>query len=324
MTPRGVNRNRVTVFELEEPFDLGLTLDCGQVFRAEEDSGWWRFVDGAQAYRARVVGRRLEFDGPVDGERVRHLFSFEIDLDAVRRRAIAAAPEIAGAIGSIEGFRPMRQSDAVEVLFAFLCSQNNHVGRIKRMVRHLASLGVPIAGAEWAFRFPRLEVLAALDEQSLRVAGFGYRAVSVPACARAALAFGGEEWLDSLRSAPYAEAHRALLALPGVGPKVADCVCLYGLHHGEAVPVDVHVWRRVVETFCPEWKGKTLDPRRHRVVGDLFRERFGQDAGLVQQMLFVGALRSGRSVPRGVFRDPHVDEAVAKPSSGKGGRPIVG
>ena len=38
----------------------------------------------------------------------------------------------------------------------------------------------------------------------------------------------------------YRTAHAELLALQGVGPKVADCVCLMGLGWGEAVPVDTH------------------------------------------------------------------------------------
>lgn len=38
----------------------------------------------------------------------------------------------------------------------------------------------------------------------------------------------------------YREAQEKLLGLQGVGPKVADCVCLMGLGWGEAVPVDTH------------------------------------------------------------------------------------
>ena len=39
----------------------------------------------------------------------------------------------------------------------------------------------------------------------------------------------------------YPEAKAALLELYGVGEKVADCICLFGLHHLEAFPVDTHI-----------------------------------------------------------------------------------
>lgn len=38
----------------------------------------------------------------------------------------------------------------------------------------------------------------------------------------------------------YRHAHEQLLLLQGVGPKVADCVCLFGLGWGESVPIDTH------------------------------------------------------------------------------------
>lgn len=267
------------------------------MFRAKlGQDGWWQFVDGPHAYRVRQVEQRLEFDRPVSSERIEALFSLDLDLDGLRSRALDAAPELRESIGTLTGLRPMRLSCPVEVLFCFLCSQNNHIPRIKGMVAHLADRGEPILGADWARRFPSLEVLADLTEGTLRELGFGYRARSISLCARAIVAEGGVAWLQSLKSEPYEHAHHALLTLPGVGPKVADCVCLHGLHMGEAVPVDVHVWRRVVEVFFPEWSGKGLDPRRYRLIGELFRSRFGAEAGFVQQLLFVRSLRSGRRV----------------------------
>lgn len=98
-------------------------------------------------------------------------------------------------------------------------------------------------------------------ESHLRQLGFGYRAKYLH---RTAVLISDEyktDWLESLRNPEkpilgkqssfagemqpggregYREAHEQLLALQGVGPKVADCVCLMGLGWGEAVPVDTH------------------------------------------------------------------------------------
>ena len=97
-------------------------------------------------------------------------------------------------------------------------------------------------------------------EAHLRQLGFGYRAKYLYQTA-VMVAQKQEGWLDTLRNPEspilgrepanagemhpggregYRRAHEELLALQGVGPKVADCVCLMGLGWGEAVPVDTH------------------------------------------------------------------------------------
>lgn len=98
-------------------------------------------------------------------------------------------------------------------------------------------------------------------EDHLRQLGFGYRAKYLQRTAVIVAEEHGAGWLDSLRNPEspvmgvkpsgagemlsggregYRRAHEELLALQGVGPKVADCVCLMGLGWGEAVPVDTH------------------------------------------------------------------------------------
>lgn len=61
-------------------------------------------------------------------------------------------------------------------------------------------------------------------------------------------------WLKGLRDIEYRDAHEALLQLQGVGPKVADCVCLMSLDKAEAVPVDTHglcAQREPARITCP-------------------------------------------------------------------------
>ena len=98
-------------------------------------------------------------------------------------------------------------------------------------------------------------------EAHLRQLGFGYRAKYLHQTAVMVAEEHSVGWLDSLRNPEspvlgakpsyagemlpggregYRRAHEELLALQGVGPKVADCVCLMGLGWGEAVPVDTH------------------------------------------------------------------------------------
>ena len=49
----------------------------------------------------------------------------------------------------------------------------------------------------------------------------------------------GELELRSLYSLPLGEAKERLMTIHGVGPKVADCVLLYGYGKVECIPKDV-------------------------------------------------------------------------------------
>ena len=68
---------------------------------------------------------------------------------------------------------------------------------------------------------------------------------------------------------PIDEARKALMTIKGVGPKVAECVLLYGMHRVEAFPLDVWM-KRVMEEYYP----------------DGFPEEFTKTAGIAQQYLF--------------------------------------
>ena len=50
----------------------------------------------------------------------------------------------------------------------------------------------------------------------------------------------------------YRRAKQELMKLSGVGEKVADCICLFALHHMDAFPVDTHI-SQVLGVFF--WSG---------------------------------------------------------------------
>lgn len=110
--------------------------------------------------------------------------------------------------------------------------------------------------------FPPPEALTGKDvETRLRNLGFGYRAKYIYQTAVMVAEEREAGWLDGLQNPEspayghdpvpgdemkpegrdrYRHAHEKLVELQGVGPKVADCVCLMGLGWGESVPVDTH------------------------------------------------------------------------------------
>jgi N-glycosylase/DNA lyase len=103
-------------------------------------------------------------------------------------------------------------------------------------------------------------------------------------------------WVAQLAERGVEVARAALQTLPSVGPKIADCACLFGLRHDEAVPVDTHVWALARELFPEQVPTRTLTAATYRLVTDAFRRRYPGWAGWAQQYLY-HARRVGRELP---------------------------
>ena len=93
--------------------------------------------------------------------------------------------------------------------------------------------------------------------------------------------------IQKLGKMGYNAAFNSLLELPGVGPKVADCILLYGFGFGKAFPVDVWIGRIVSELY---FNGEEIKPPKARLFG---MEKFGDYAGYVQLYMFHYARKSG-------------------------------
>jgi N-glycosylase/DNA lyase len=268
------------VFGVPEPLDLDLNLQVGQVFRWRVSAAGWEGRDHLHWYR--FCGEHVETNGTL--EDLRRLFRLDVALPALHAELIRRGPELEPIIARWPGLRLMRPSCAREMLFTFLCTANNHLPRIASMVERMAALDGP--------GFPSLERLAEVSEGEWREKGFGYRGRTLPLVARELIARGGEEWLAKLHARPYCEVVEALEELPGVGPKLADCIALYAFDKTAAAPVDTHLW----QAYCAVYgqTGKTLTDARKREVGEALRDRFGDLAGFAQQFLFVDHLRRPR------------------------------
>ena len=296
-------------------WDIPLCVSRGQAFRWQEAGGGWLGVDAGRVMWLRPLAdvtldswHRHPADGPTDSveystlpepcreDWVRSYFQLEVDLTRVHAAVVRAEPDLEPLIARFPGLRVLRWGSAEECLLSFLCSVNNNIPRISGMIERLCThLGPPLAIGLRGF--PPAQVIADTSEEDLRGLGFGYRARTLLAAARA-LCDKPAGWLESLARRSYEEARWELQSLPGVGRKVADCVCLFGLGFQQAAPVDTHLWQAMCERYFHEWRGATLTERRYSAVTTLLAERFGDLAGWAHQYLFYDRLlrRQARSV----------------------------
>lgn len=266
-------------------FDLARCVTSGQVFRwvQRPDSSWFG-VDGETWYHVSETQIRSNH-GP---DCFVHLFQLDKDIAKIRAQLLVRGPELEPYLNEVRGLRLLRPSDPVETFFSFLCTANNHIARIGGMVRYLASLGEQMTtiDGEVVHRFPEIEALAEVSEESLRANGFGYRGASIPLVAKELLRRGGRGYLADLRNGGYQEAHRELITIKSVGRKLADCICLFGLHHDESTPIDTHIWQAATRLYFPEWRDVALTEKKYEAVGAFMRNRFGDLTGWAQQFLF--------------------------------------
>ncbi|MDK2973650.1 MAG: N-glycosylase/DNA lyase [Methanofollis sp.] len=263
------------------PFDLDATLGCGQAFRWEKQNGVWRGVAGGRAIAIRQDGNLLSFTG-ADEAFVRRYFALDIDLRAILS-SVDRDPRIHEAIGRCPGLRILRQ-EPFETLISYICATNTNIPAIKRRIAIMAErYGRRLGGG--ASAFPDAPSLAPCSEDDLRGCVLGYRAPY--ACAAAAMCARDAGWAERIAALPYAEAKRALLGFPGVGPKAADCILLFAFEKYEAFPVDVHIRRMMHRHYLPALPdGKPMTGREYDLIAGFAREHFGRYAGWAQEYLF--------------------------------------
>ena len=274
--------------------DLDQTLDGGQAFMwRKQASGRYRGVLQAKVVDFIDCGGDVEVWGNghlIDANLLAHARSYfdsSLDVDILRIR-LGGEPGFGTELEEGPVLRVLRQ-EPWECLVAFICSQNSNIPRIKTMIASVGSFGTAIGTHPWEFVLPSPEEVADVGESRLREVGLGYRAKHLSQTA--GVVASGAVDLHALRSANYEDAKDALISLPGVGPKVADCVLAYSLDKREAFPVDVHV-RRAVERLYGLREGM-----KYEDIGEWARDRFGEWAAIAQLYLFRNQINLGRTVP---------------------------
>lgn len=248
----------------EKDLDLDETLDCGQAFRWKKTESEYRctytgiFLNDSLTVSAidndtfifHNVSENDFFEKWVD------YFDLNTDYSELKRQ-FSEDETLSKACEFASGIRLLRQN-SWECLISFIISQNNNIPRIKGIIDRLCD---NYGG------FPTAEQMAAETPDSLAFLRSGFRAKYL--CDAAECVNSGKTDLSAISAAPIDEARESLKKIKGVGPKVAECVLLFGMHRTEAFPVDVWI-KRVLEQYYPNG----------------FPEFARENAGIAQQYLF--------------------------------------
>ena len=254
-------------------FDLDQIARSGQCFRFRPlGERHYALVAGGRYLEVSQQGQTVRFDCPEDEFEAVWRPYFDLDADYGRYKSAVAKRDkyLQSAVAAGGGLRILRQ-ELWETIVCFIISQQNNIARITKCVENLCLLFGETCynkSKQVYNAFPSAERLAACTADELAPIRLGYRAKYIVAAARQVAS--GEVDLDAVRRMDYAHAKAELMRLTGVGVKVAECICLFALHHIDAFPIDTHI-RQMLDAHYP--KGFPL-------------RRYKGFAGVMQQYAF--------------------------------------
>lgn len=299
--------------------DLELTQKSGQTSQSP-----WKLIDNSYCDVVLVDNSPILFKYSLDGDftyelplnpdfkvdeklinaKFREIFDLDFDLNKFYSY-LKDNSELADIPNFCNGLRLFLAKDPFEAIVSSISSSNNSIARWTKsmdLVKEKWGKSYEFPSGKF-YSFPDQNVLsnAFLDEEdefklnnnisdikkcsnNLKSCGVGYRNKYIK---KASEFFTLEMDLLDFYKMSYDEAFKTILEVPGVGPKVADCILLYGFNFKQAFPTDVWI-KRIVSYLYFDNKDISVSKIR-----DFGIDEFGDYAGYVQLYLFHYARKSG-------------------------------
>ena len=278
-------------------FDLEKTLDSGQVFHWEKSGVGFVGTIGDRAVFVEQANKILKVrcGGTPQPARQRRALPGIVERYFALDHPLAEIcdsfpkdPVMNAARDFCRGLRIIRQPKW-ECLATFICSsmkQVAHIRQISLALRRRFGEERTVA-SQPVYTFPSPRRLAQTSEKELRDCKLGYRAKNLLGTAR--LVSSGQADLGMWSALSDADLRKQLCALPGVGPKIANCVMLFAYERLRAFPIDVWIERVLKQHYFSRRKRMTAQQLR-----EFSETYFGEHGGYAQQYLFHHARMASR------------------------------
>ncbi len=262
-------------------------FECGQCFRWNEQSdGSYTGVFGNNVMNVKKEGDNIIFKGICNGnikEVCEDYFDLKTSYEKIKEKLSNIDEYLANSINYGKGIRILNQ-DLWETIISFEISANNNIPRIKGIIDRICKkYGNEITwNNETYYTFPTIQQLSKASIEDLRNIGLGFRDKRIYDTTQIFLT--EKMTLEELSSEKDTEKLREkLIQLPGVGPKVADCILLFSLKRYEVFPIDVWVRRVMNELYIHKEDEEKVSKKE---LQKLAKEKYENLAGLAQQYLF--------------------------------------
>jgi len=261
--------------------NLENTINSGQVFLWTKQKEFWYGINGQDILKINNLGKITSYSNKK--------YDFFRNTDDMKEiiKSISKDKTTKIAVKKYLGLRLVRQ-DPFQCFISFIVSSNSNIQKIKSSLEKISiKFGKKIQFDNKEFyMFPEPKKIANATIQEIQNCGVGYRAKFIIDAAK--MVESRQIDFDQLKKSNYQNAKETILAVPGIGNKVADCILLFSLDKLEAFPLDRWMIRILKKYYLEkfELETKSITEKQYNTLHEKIVKHFGPYAGYAQQFLF--------------------------------------
>ncbi|CEO28796.1 DNA-3-methyladenine glycosylase family protein [Paraclostridium sordellii] len=283
-------KDNKVILEGVSDFDPKHIFECGQCFRWK-DQGDGSYTGVA---KGRVINVSREGDtiylkntNLEDFNNIwKDYFDLDTDYSKIKNELRNMDEYLEKATEFGWGIRLLRQ-DPWEMIISFIISSNNRIPMIQKAIKNLSrEYGTYIGSYEGEdyYDFPTPQQLSKASIEEIRACSTGFRDKYIKSTTEEVIKNNDDVY--NYRNLSTEDCIKELLKFNGIGPKVGDCIALFGMQKYDTFPVDVWV-KRVMQEFYVEDDMSLPKIRKYAI------DKFGDLSGFAQQYLFYYARELG-------------------------------
>lgn len=263
--------------KMKNQVNIADSINSGQVFLWERQDDTWFGINGQDVLE---IGEQFDA-GSCDAAQKEFLRLGDRYDQMLKEMAVDGT--IRQGIKKYYGMRLLRQ-DPFQCYISFIVATNSNIQNIRASLRKICRKFGKNSGKHRLFPNPKKLARASLAE--LQSCGLGYRAKFVKQASQKIV--DDEINLNMLKTLDYNTAKSALIQVPGIGGKVADCIMLFSLEKLDAFPLDTWMIKALQEFYSKRFPvtGKSLTEKKYNTLHNEVVDYFGRYAGFSQQFLF--------------------------------------
>lgn len=255
-------------------FNIKQILECGQVFSfCLIDKNKYRVVSGNKVAIVNFSGDVTEI-ATNDVEYFYNYFDLNTNYNKINAEIIKIDREFEKYIST--NLYILKQ-DPYQTIISFIVSANNNIKRITTILNKISAKFGTFLKPYNCYSFPTIAQLSKATEEDFTKLGCGYRAKYLVESIKK---LSTEEYnAENLKKLDSINLKEKLLKLSGVGPKVADCILLFGFARTDFFPVDTWIRKAYFNKFPNK---KTSDKEIAKYYVGIFKNY----SGYAQQYLY--------------------------------------